>query len=598
MSDYLLKHTDGVTSFIVRPYTANGPATPTSSLYYSNTATGLYSVSSNTPLVLYGKGTIDYGAIIQNNLLYLLENFSSATRPKPPVKGMLWYKSTNVADIDAPTDPATSGLYLWNGTNWDTVLVNNRISSTIQVNNQRITNVGNATSATDALNVQYADTRYLLLTGGTISGNITIGSTYNISSSNDPTQPGHLINKLYFDTNNTNLQNLIESNRITAETSINLINTNLVGYLQKAGGIMTGVLTCNANVTLSGSSSLLLSNGIGTMDVGNRRIQSVAAPSDLTDATNKGYVDSAITNAISSLPPSGGGSDGVVYQGSFNNLTNVITLNRTQSLSDVVISGEIAAKLHSHNSDAVSYDITTNAGPSILPIKLAEIGVTATQVSATSILKLLDQVAYFSTIDPIRHITAQTGTDTTFMLPAKCEYEVWSDRLHVTVDGIKKYADVRARTDIHFTNVVTPPGLLSVVPLVAGVHYFYVTVDGGTPALVNILHATGDTYFTLISNLADAISTALIPVSTLVESSYDGLWVSLVSHVSGATHSVALSYDPGELFSNITDSTIPNSILGETHDYEEIGIPGELSNQVLFHVAPTVSSKLEFLIAR
>lgn len=48
-------------------------------------------------LNLPGKGRIDYGELYNENLLHILENFSSSQAPTDPTKGQLWYDSLNKA---------------------------------------------------------------------------------------------------------------------------------------------------------------------------------------------------------------------------------------------------------------------------------------------------------------------------------------------------------------------------------------------------------------------------------------------------------------------------------------------------------------------
>lgn len=48
-----------------------------------------------TPLKLLGKKVVDYGEIIAENFVYLMENFSSTTPPYPPLVGMIWFDLSN-----------------------------------------------------------------------------------------------------------------------------------------------------------------------------------------------------------------------------------------------------------------------------------------------------------------------------------------------------------------------------------------------------------------------------------------------------------------------------------------------------------------------
>lgn len=59
-------------------------------------------------LNLPGKGRIDYGELYNENLLHILENFSSSQAPTDPTKGQLWYDSLKKAlkVYDPTEDPA------------------------------------------------------------------------------------------------------------------------------------------------------------------------------------------------------------------------------------------------------------------------------------------------------------------------------------------------------------------------------------------------------------------------------------------------------------------------------------------------------------
>jgi hypothetical protein len=56
--------------------------------------------NTSTPLVLPGRFTVNYGEILAEDLVHLLENFSSSAEPANPISGMLWFdSSTNTLKI-------------------------------------------------------------------------------------------------------------------------------------------------------------------------------------------------------------------------------------------------------------------------------------------------------------------------------------------------------------------------------------------------------------------------------------------------------------------------------------------------------------------
>ena len=68
--------------------------------------------TSDTSLTLTGRGSANWGQQLQENLLWLLENFADSTAPAVPTTGQLWYDTTtqslmvyNAANIDTSNGP-------------------------------------------------------------------------------------------------------------------------------------------------------------------------------------------------------------------------------------------------------------------------------------------------------------------------------------------------------------------------------------------------------------------------------------------------------------------------------------------------------------
>lgn len=72
-------------SFVIEPYTTNGPITPTSAVLHPR------ATRANTSLALYGQYVPNYGEGIQENMLHMLEHFCGEVPPSNPVEGQLWY---------------------------------------------------------------------------------------------------------------------------------------------------------------------------------------------------------------------------------------------------------------------------------------------------------------------------------------------------------------------------------------------------------------------------------------------------------------------------------------------------------------------------
>lgn len=91
---YVLKYSDPLkTAIAIDELTINGPAEPyTPALYVRSDNVGTADAASS--LVITGRGVPNYGDFVQNNVLYLLENFCNAFPPVFPSVGQLWYKNT------------------------------------------------------------------------------------------------------------------------------------------------------------------------------------------------------------------------------------------------------------------------------------------------------------------------------------------------------------------------------------------------------------------------------------------------------------------------------------------------------------------------
>lgn len=84
--EYVISFTDPAEgSFTIVPNTLDGPG----------------QTNHNTPLLLHGRFIPNYGEIVSNNLLKLLENFAHTTEPTKPITGMLWFdKKTTLTNTD------------------------------------------------------------------------------------------------------------------------------------------------------------------------------------------------------------------------------------------------------------------------------------------------------------------------------------------------------------------------------------------------------------------------------------------------------------------------------------------------------------------
>lgn len=174
------------------------------------------------------------------------------------------------------------------------------MSGTLDMGNNLITNLKEPAADQNAATKKYVDdsiatvesdisgieSTYLKLSGGTMSGDITMGTDAKVVFGE-----GHIIggnNTLLFKSfqsldadgakikmvgSPTDLMDAANKNYVDSQTSLvkSDIGTELTKYLPKAGGIMSG-----------------------SIDMGGKRILNVGTPSINNDAATKGYVDNAI----------------------------------------------------------------------------------------------------------------------------------------------------------------------------------------------------------------------------------------------------------------------------------------------------------------
>ena len=205
------------------------------------------------------------------------------------------------------------------------------MSGTLDMGNNLITNLKEPAADQNAATKKYVDdsiatvesdisgieSTYLKLSGGTMSGDITMGTDAKVVFGE-----GHIIggnNTLLFESfqsldadgakikmvgSPTDLMDAANKNYVDSQTALvkSDIGTELTKYLPKAGGIMSG-----------------------SIDMGGKRILNVGTPSINNDAATKGYVDNAIadiTPGVEYLPLSGGTMSGSINMNN-NPISNV-----------------------------------------------------------------------------------------------------------------------------------------------------------------------------------------------------------------------------------------------------------------------------------
>lgn len=103
-------------SFSVSPYTTNGTVAPNDDTLHSK------ATSAATSLIFAGKSLPEYGEFVQENMLHMLENFSSDEEPVHPIAGQLWNDTSsspaNLRVYDAVKDVISLDTTVGHGLNW------------------------------------------------------------------------------------------------------------------------------------------------------------------------------------------------------------------------------------------------------------------------------------------------------------------------------------------------------------------------------------------------------------------------------------------------------------------------------------------------
>jgi hypothetical protein len=520
MSDYLINFTDLTKgSILIKPYTSNGPLTPASEVPLYGTG-----IAADTSLVLVGKGFPNYGEIMQENLLRTMEHFAYPTPPKFPIEGQVWYRN-DTKEIFVCTDPS-NGVEL---DRWSKIALST-LTGDLDMDGFLITNLGDATNPLEAVNLQTADSRYVNTAGDTMTGTLTVSSggivistgTINVQAGasvtivSAPSAATHATNKSYVD---------------------NKIFTDIAAlgavYVDITGDTMTGALTISSADLILTNSDLTVT-GSAVIDVGTNRITNVGDPINPQDAATKNWV----------LTQSGiAGADGVVTGGTFSSITNSLTLNRSQSLPDIIIPG-IAAAVHTHTTSNVTHDL------SIIPYGTSTVQeqlVAAPgfpSVSLYTTVQTLDATVSSITADTNVSYSDGDGVTTTFSVPL---FVASSNKLFVTVNGIKQYASQRAGLFVELLDSVSAPvNLHTITGLTVGSYDFDIIVDGTTYLNQTITVATTPYRIsTLQTDLQSILNTNAVPVSV----KFSGGGFKFRSDTSGHTSQVWIQGDT--LFSAI-----------------------------------------------
>lgn len=292
--DYIIKKTDYSTNgqFTIKPYTTNGPALPTQSVPLDE-----HAVSANTSLILLGKGMYDYGDIIATDFVHLLENFAGPSEPVYPIQGQLWFKNS------------TGELLIYNAGSFtdNSIVINGKLVANLNVNTNRIVNLGAPVDPTDATTKGYVDTTFIPFSGGTmLSGaNITFVAGEVLGLPNVPSVTSAATSKKYVDDINTATQAWATSS-----------------FLPLSGGTLTGNLVMNSN------QHIYMTTPIGGFTLAS-------------DVVNKEYVDTTLSSSSAFVKTIGDTMTGslIINGSTLYNGPSYTVVSSTAATNQIEISG-------------------------------------------------------------------------------------------------------------------------------------------------------------------------------------------------------------------------------------------------------------------
>lgn len=583
LQDSTFRFTDpDITAFVVKPYAANGPSSPSTTALYSN-PDGVSAVSANTSLVYVGRGTPFYGEVVLSNFTYLLENFSNKTRPNFPIIGQLWYKKADYTDPAYPSDPITRGLYLWSGLGWDPVVVAGALSPMLNLNNNRITNLGNAVDPQDAVNLATADSRYVQytgvnnLTGLYVLGNgadLTADTGTTISVTDAPTDDLHVTNRAYVSA----VAQALSSDISVLKGQVSSLANSSGNSIGPAGGTITGTLTI-----ASGGQLVVQSGGASDPTFGGHALSHIAiTPVAPDDAASKQYVDDTATSLNTTIT---------------NNAATVSAFQTDVSthyarLDGSIMTGDLTLSSTSNLNVAVGSGQINMGGR-----KIQNVGYPAVSTDAAPKSYVDTAIAYNSTTK--RWVIKQTGSYTaSITLPDWMAYNVNTNKLTIYNEGLKLVRDARSATYVFVTGTglttQTSCGLAA-----STVYTVDVTVGAAAPVTLSVTtNSPTTTFAALVTLLNSAAQLMSVPVTFVLDVySTTALRIVCEANTSGAGNAITLSSAVGSLFASIPNVQPYVTAAGATYDYTEVGAPGSLSTQITLASAPSTNHVIEFILA-
>lgn len=325
--------------FSLYPYTSDGTVSPTDPTLLDT------AVVATTSLKLYGKEHQEYGEGIEQNLIYMLENFAGPIEPLSAIEGQLWYKNT-IAGVGSPPSNGEE-LFIRNKSNdWTGVIL---ATGTTPMTGELILS-GNPSNPLGAAPKQYIDDHINSISAG-----------YN----------------LHLTAAERNFLSGIDYNLLSAQEVMQL--DGITGNIQTQLDTLTSTkLNRSGSETFSGTSFTFSSTPV-TISGGDLIFQSGSRVFGLLDPIAND--EPATKNYVETRLASGDGGDGKLAAVEWTTPTGTTpVLDNETSLKFTVIFPDgsfntinvdgISRITHTHIASDVSVD-TTNILPSMTDVQLS-----------------------------------------------------------------------------------------------------------------------------------------------------------------------------------------------------------------------------------
>ncbi len=300
-------------SFIIGPGELNGPG----------------GISRKSDLRLYGSGSAKWGEGVDQNIFRLLENHAcprkvvgdpgyDVNNPKPKDEGDLGIgNGITVPVVGQPWfDTSSNKLFVYKVTGvWSSVSVSDlETDGSLDMNNKTIHGVANPVDGTDAVNLNYADARYVNISGDTMTGTLVMSagdinmSNNKITTLGNATAAGDAVSQGFADSRYIRTIGGTTTGNITFSSGADIVMSAGSDISMSGTGKITGLDTAvptSAGDVISrgrGDSRYLALNGsnimTGNLLMGANKITNLQNPSSTQDAATKSYVDTATAAAV------------------------------------------------------------------------------------------------------------------------------------------------------------------------------------------------------------------------------------------------------------------------------------------------------------